>query len=350
MDFLFTKKRKAIKHTKEKILFIYPLFSSFVKTDYNILSEKYDVIKFQYVHKKSIFAHIVSQIKINIWLLKRIFSAKAVYIWFADYHSFLPILFAKLFNKKSFLVLGGYDVTYIPEFNYGTFNNPIRAFCAKQSVKNATVNLAVSKFVVNQALKIVPKVNLELIYNGVNLEKFKSTVGKRKNRILTVGAIDSDRRVKIKGIDVFIKAAEAMPEYEFVIIGITKKMQLKLGKIPDNLVMIEQVPHDELVGYYSSSKVYCQFSIVESFGLALAEAMACGCVGVISNRGALPEVIGESGFIVNTEAVPEIKEKIERAILLSEKENSKSVKMVKDNFSIDNRKQKIFEVFKKYGI
>jgi len=335
---------------KNKILFIYPNFSSFVRADYEILSEKYNVIKYQYVHKKKVTTHLLNQIKLKFWLLRNIIGAKAIFIWFADYHSFLPILFAKIFNKKSFLVLGGYDVTYIPSLDYGSLNNPIRAFCAKQSLKNATANLAVSKYVKNQALEIVPTANVELIYNGINLTNFKSGVGIRKNKILTVGIIDSIRRIKLKGIDVFVKIASAMPEYEFIIVGITERMQKELGEIPKNLIMVNQVKPDKLFSYYNESKVYCQFSIVESFCLALAEAMACGCTGVITNAGALPEVIGESGFIVSAESIIEIREKIEEAIVLSEKGNYESVKMIKDNFNIDFRKEKLFEVFETNGV
>ena len=336
--------------SKAKILFIYPNFSSFVRMDYEILSEKYVIHRHKYKHQKSYFTHLLSQIKLKFWLLKNIWNAKAVYIWFADYHSFLPILFAKLFNKKSFLVLGGYDVTYIPSLDYGSLNNPIRSFCAKQSIRNASVNIAVSQYVSNQATKIVPEANIKLIYNGVNLSSCKQKKSTRKNRILTVGIIDSDRRVKIKGIDVFVEIAKAMPKYEFVIVGISENMYSELGGIPQNLVLVNQVPQSELYNYYRESKVYCQFSIVESFCLALAEAMACGCTGVVSNVGALPEVIGESGFIVKSNSVIEIKERIEQAIKLTETNNFESVKMIRENFSVDYRKQKLFEIFNKYGI
>lgn len=336
--------------SKKKILFIYPKFSSFVRKDYEILSGKYNVQRHQYKHKKSYFTHLLSQAKLFFVLLWNILKLDAMYIWFADYHSFLPILFAKIFNKKSFLVLGGYDVTYIPSLDYGSLNNPLRAFCAKQSLKNATVNLAVSKYVYSQAINMVPTANVSVIYNGVNFENSELETSERKNRILTVGIIDSIRRIKLKGIDVFVKVAIAMPEYEFIIVGITKNMQKNLGEIPQNLKMVGQIQQYELFSYYKESKVYCQFSIMESFCLALAEAMACGCTGVVTDVGALSEVVGKSGFIINTESMTEVKEKIEEAIKLSEKSNLESIKMIKDNFSIDDRKRRIFENFNKYGI
>ena len=47
-----------------------------------------------------------------------------------------------------------------------------------------------------------------------------------------------------------------------------------------------------------------EFGLVETFGLSIAEAMACGCVPVAINRGGVAEVIhdGEDGFLVDTPA------------------------------------------------
>jgi glycosyltransferase involved in cell wall biosynthesis len=44
--------------------------------------------------------------------------------------------------------------------------------------------------------------------------------------------------------------------------------------------------------------VYCQLSTHESFGVALSEAMSCGCVPVVTRKYSLPEIVGDTGFYV----------------------------------------------------
>ncbi len=38
--------------------------------------------------------------------------------------------------------------------------------------------------------------------------------------------------------------------------------------------------------------------LYEGFGLPAGEAMACGCPVIASDRGALPEVVGDAGLLV----------------------------------------------------
>ena len=47
-----------------------------------------------------------------------------------------------------------------------------------------------------------------------------------------------------------------------------------------------------------AAKVYAQLSYHEGFGVAVAEAMACGCIPVTTDRGSLPEVGGGIGYCV----------------------------------------------------
>jgi glycosyltransferase involved in cell wall biosynthesis len=53
-------------------------------------------------------------------------------------------------------------------------------------------------------------------------------------------------------------------------------------------------------------------SLEEGFGLPVLEALALGIPVVVSNRGALPELVGDAGFIVDPEDVAAIATALER--------------------------------------
>jgi glycosyltransferase involved in cell wall biosynthesis len=57
----------------------------------------------------------------------------------------------------------------------------------------------------------------------------------------------------------------------------------------------------DLPAVYGGATLYVQPSLEEGFGLPALEAMACGAPVVASARGALPEVVGEAGLLVDPE-------------------------------------------------
>ena len=58
---------------------------------------------------------------------------------------------------------------------------------------------------------------------------------------------------------------------------------------------------NNLLDLYCKSSIYLQLSIDESFGMAVVEAMACGCIPIVSQYGALTEIVPGSDFIATTQ-------------------------------------------------
>jgi glycosyltransferase involved in cell wall biosynthesis len=63
---------------------------------------------------------------------------------------------------------------------------------------------------------------------------------------------------------------------------------------------------DDLVALYSSALAVAMPSFSEGFGLPAIEAMACGAPMLSSNRGSLPEVVGDAGVYFDPFDVPAI--------------------------------------------
>jgi glycosyltransferase involved in cell wall biosynthesis len=67
-----------------------------------------------------------------------------------------------------------------------------------------------------------------------------------------------------------------------------------------------RLPRPRLVEALQGASVFVYPSLYEGFGLPVAEAMACGVPVVTSDRSSLPEVVGDSGVLVNPQHTQEL--------------------------------------------
>ena len=116
------------------------------------------------------------------------------------------------------------------------------------------------------------------------------------------------RLVSEKGIDLLIDAvAQINLPIDILIVGsgparAALQAQAVRCAISHRVHFVEHVPQDQVGHYMNLLDVLALPSRatthwMEQFGRVLAEAMACRVVVAGSNSGAIPEVIGEAGFI-----------------------------------------------------
>lgn len=276
---------------KRKILFVCPSFSSFIQNDLNTLSRHFEVRVVHYRGKKGL-------LKFSIEILKGILWADLTFSWFADVHALAAVLFSKIFRRKSIVVVGGYEVAKVPEIKYGGMLSKRKTFIVKFVLKHTDEVLAVSEFSKEEILKCASPKRIDLVYNSIRSDIFKP-IGKKKDIVMTISAGNTWDRAQLKGLDTFVKTAAFLPEVTFMVVGIGERIIEELIKIANpNVDFIGPLPQEGLIFHYQKAKVYCQLSMYESFGMTLAEAMACGCVPVTTDTGALPEVAGDTGFYV----------------------------------------------------
>lgn len=74
-----------------------------------------------------------------------------------------------------------------------------------------------------------------------------------------------------------------------------------LERLPSrrHVVVTGPVPEADLAPLYSGAACFAFPSLYEGFGLPVLEAMTCGTPVVVSDRGALPEVVGDAGLVVD---------------------------------------------------
>jgi glycosyltransferase involved in cell wall biosynthesis len=69
--------------------------------------------------------------------------------------------------------------------------------------------------------------------------------------------------------------------------------------LEDRVLWLGHLGDEQLAGLMAECDVFCLPSLFESFGLTSLEALACGAPTVVSNRGALPEVVGDAALKVD---------------------------------------------------
>lgn len=103
---------------------------------------------------------------------------------------------------------------------------------------------------------------------------------------------------------VFIKAGGRFTRDQQALIG-------RLG-IEHRVEHLGTVPLADLPGVYARADLLLMPSLHEGFGLPALEAMACGTPVVVSNRGSLPEVVGDAGLLVEPHDIEGIARAAER--------------------------------------
>jgi len=324
--------------TRIKILFVYRYPSSFVRNDLEILQKYFDVMVVQHQENKKM-AFLIDMLRGVQW-------ADITFSWFAGWHAAFGVFFSKVFRKKSIVVVGGYDAAYVPEINYGAFTN-IRRLPAKYVLKNADLLLPVSKFTRNELLeKVKPRGDLKIVYNGVDVEKFKPTHEKESNLVVTVAGI-SHSNLKRKGIETFVRTASLLPNFRFVVIG--KFMDDSINYLksiaPSNVEFTGFVSDDDLIKWYQKAKVVCQLSYYEAFGIAPAEGMASGCIPVVTKeRAGLPEVVGNTGFYAPYGDEKATARAIKNALTSAEDIGEKARERIISHFSLKKREERLHDI------
>ena len=232
-----------------------------------------------------------------------------IYCWFADYHSLLPAVFSKIAGKRFYIVLGGYDVTYLEEFNYGSFNKKFRGSCARYSMRSATLNLPVARALGIMARSRAGDIRVKVIPTGDDPEIYLPSHDK-EDVIVTVSLTKNWQRFMIKGIDRFIDLARKLPAMQFVIIGMSKEGEKCVSEKSENLLILPTISHEDLVAWYGKARFYAQFSRSEGLPNAVCEAMLRNCIPLGTNVGGIPEAMGDAGIVLDDWDADAMAEKI----------------------------------------
>ena len=327
--------------SRNKILYITPSLQSFVKSDLRILSKYFNVrvINQPWGNKKLAPLNFIAQF---FSMLFSIFGAEFILVNFGGYWAFWATVFGQVFGKKVFIVTHGTDCASIPEINYGSLRIDLLKQICNFSYRRADAIFPVSESLIETELLFDPAIKsrkqgllfhfhelqapIKTIYNG--LDDTQWTLPKKPNRIPnSFLAVMSSSQFELKGGDLILKIAEKYPTCNFYFAGINDS-EIKL-EIPANVYFLGFLSPEELLERYQKTEFYFQLSSFEGFGCALCEAMLCGAIPIGSYTNHIPQIVGDSGFILGEKS-------LEAAILVVDKALGS---INKDLLSINSRLQ-----------
>lgn len=336
--------KRVLEKKGYKIIVLTSKFGNNEKNDIKVFRSanifNYPDIKIAFPKKKEVFK-VLNE-----------FNPDVIHINMPSLLSLRAIQYAK---KKKIRVIGTYH-TLLPDF-LGHIPIPM-IFSNMRFMKKLTWRL--SRWIYNKCdyvttpSEIMKKrleekkiKNVHAISNGVDTNKFKKLKEGKKNRIIHVGRISYEKNVEVvlKAFD-FVNAK--IPDSELVIVGsgpdIEKMKNIAKNMISgNNIKFLGLVDHDELPEIYNSGSVFTTASTIETEGLVVLEAMACGLPIVGVDAMAVPSLVKENGFIVKPGDAREMGNKIIEA-LGNKKMGEKSLKKAQE-YSLDKSVDKMMKLY-----
>lgn len=133
--------------------------------------------------------------------------------------------------------------------------------------------------------------------------------------ILHVGALEPRKNLP-RLIEAFL-LCEAARHLRLVLAGPHawgSEAIVKASKVDPRIVLLGEVPLEDLPSLYAGAACFAYPSLFEGFGFPPLEAMACGTPVLAGRSGSLPEVVGEAGLLVDPRDVQAIRAGLARIL------------------------------------
>ncbi|MCX7998923.1 MAG: glycosyltransferase [Leptospiraceae bacterium] len=155
-----------------------------------------------------------------------------------------------------------------------------------------------------QLLEFGIKKPIAVVSNGMDLSRFrgKPKTCSKEYKLLHVGRISYEKNCDVV-INAFAEIQKVLPNATLTIIGdgpalASLKLQVSQLKLEEKVIFKGFIPNTELPEIYPQYDLFMTASTMETQGLVILEAIACGLPAVGVNAYAIPELIqdGVNGY------------------------------------------------------
>ncbi|HUW20449.1 MAG TPA: glycosyltransferase family 4 protein [Sedimentisphaerales bacterium] len=185
--------------------------------------------------------------------------------------------------------------------------------------KKAAGLVACSEGLKNRALRFLPSVSIDVIPNGVELERFyPAETGKESGvlKLLTVGRLSVTKRVEmlIDAVEILHKAGRSV---RLAIVG-GGGLEQELRRIVSErnltgvIEMTGRIDSDKMPDLYRQNNIFISATMQEGMSNAMLEAMASGLPIVTTRCEGVEELIKDNGIVVEEAQAEKIAEAIKK--------------------------------------
>ena len=175
----------------------------------------------------------------------------------------------------------------------------------KKIWKEAAALVACSQGLKIRALRFMPSVQIQVIPNGVDLDKFHPSQSGSKTdilRLITIGRLSVTKRVPMLIDAVSILNKEGYKLKLTIVGGGQMEQRLKEIVLEKNLSSIiditGRISADDMSMLYHKNDIFISASMLEGMSNAMLEAMASGLPIVSTRCEGLDELIADNGIVV----------------------------------------------------
>ena len=210
-----------------------------------------------------------------------------VNLHFPDQQLFECYLLKFMFRFKLIISLHGNEVERMGILKKKT----LRYYFYEKLFKSAVLITGCSKYLLDEFQEIFPQKDSKkcfTVHNGVGeLILTQNLTSQKKEHIFTAA-----RFVPKKGLELLFEAFQKKTDDVLLIAGGNKKELEKLGlEIKNGISLLGKLSPAEMATQLAESKITIAPSIIEPYGIIVAEAICCGSPVVATNVGGIPEVI-----------------------------------------------------------
>jgi glycosyltransferase involved in cell wall biosynthesis len=220
-----------------------------------------------------------------------------------------PILISRLFGGGPVVATGNFDYDTPPKGSGAAYiERPFwQRWLCRFALAAADANLFLSDDELRRICALFPTQNASRVYLSVDLDRFRPGTESRQPFILNVawsGEANARRKCLFEIIEAMPHVVARHAGYRLVMAGFEgaalprmKERAQELG-VAQHIDFVGKRDADSITRLMQQCAVYLSPTLHEGFGLALAEAMACGAPVVTSDRGASIEAVGDAAVLV----------------------------------------------------